>query len=170
MTILHIVLLENLFCILKVRIFFVKCDNFSAIWFCFCTYLIPFPFEQHLIIYSSAVQPQVLIQMLLVRQKVCRLLAVRQKEERARLAVTVGTGAACQKLLPMHCIAPTSSREAGAFQGTHDLGKTEDKEIKNLSETTSARLKTLDVHNGDSAPAMQKHKNDFALFSAQYIA
>ena len=123
-------------------------------------------------IYSSAVRPQVLIQMLLVRQKVCRLLAVRQKEERARLAVTVGTGAACQKLLPMHCIAPTSSREARAFQGTPDLEKTEDKEIKNLSETTSDRLKTLDVHNGDSARAMQQKniKNDFAHFSAQYIA
>ena len=61
------------------------------------------------------------------------MLAVRQKEERARLAVTVGTGAACQKLLPMHCIAPTSSREAGDFEGTHDLGKTE--KIKSLSET-----------------------------------
>ena len=71
------------------------------------------------------------------------MLAVRQKEERARLAVTVGTGAACQKLLPMHCIAPMSSREAKAFQGTHDLEKTEDKEIKNLSETTSDRLKPL---------------------------
>ena len=68
------------------------------------------------------------------------MLAVRQKEERARLAVTVGTGAACQKLLPMHCIAPTSSREAKAFQGTHDLGKTE--KIKNLSETIGCLKKT----------------------------
>ena len=57
------------------------------------------------------------------------MLAVRQKEERARLAVTVGTGAACQKLLPMHCIAPTSSREARAFQGTHDLEKTKKSRI-----------------------------------------
>ena len=109
------------------EILFCKVWQFSSIWLSFCTDLIPFPFEQYLMIYLSAIRPQVLIQLLLVRQKVCRLLAVRQKEERARLAVTVGTGAACQKLLPMHCIAPTSSREARAFQGTHDLGKTEDR-------------------------------------------